>query len=327
MFAGALDGDLGHVGVDHEVDELFECCLFGGVPAESLAGLGGVAPEVDDVGGAVEVGRYLDYDFAGLDVDAFFVLALAFEAEFNAGATEGVEAEFAHGGLLTGGDDEVFGGVLLEYEPHALDVVAGVAPVAEAGEVAQVEFFLFALGYAGGCEGDFAGDESFAAALGLVVEEYAGAGVHVVGLAVFLDNPEAVELGYGVGAVGVEGGVLVLGHFLDLAVELRCGGLVEAAGLGQAALADAFEDAEDAGGVDVGCEFGRVEAYLDMALGGEVVDFVGTHLVEHLDYGHGVAQVGVVQVEVGVALEVGYAFAVVDGGAAYGAVYVISFFE
>ena len=79
MLAGALYGNLGHVGVDHEVDELFECCLSGGIPAEALAGLGWIAPEVDDVGGAVEVVRYLDNDLAGLDVDAFLVLALAFE--------------------------------------------------------------------------------------------------------------------------------------------------------------------------------------------------------------------------------------------------------
>ena len=150
---------------------------------------------------------------------------------------------------------------------------------------------------------------------------------HAVGVAVLLDDPEAVLLGDGVGAEGVEGGVLVLRDFLDLAVELGGGGLVDLAAIGEAYLADGLDDAEDADGIDIGGELGGVEADLHVALGGEVVDLRGAHVGDDADDGHGVAEVGVVEVEVGAALEVGDALAVIDGGAADDAVDVIAFVE
>ena len=60
-------------------------------------------------------------------------------------------------------------------------------------------------------------------------------------------------------AEGVEGGVLVLRHFLDLAVELGGGGLVDLAAIGKAYLADGLDDAEHADGIDIGGELGGVE--------------------------------------------------------------------
>ena len=53
---GTFGGYLGDVGLDHDADKVFEGG-FVGVPAELGLGLGGVAPEVDDVGGTVEVRR------------------------------------------------------------------------------------------------------------------------------------------------------------------------------------------------------------------------------------------------------------------------------
>ena len=240
---------------------------------------------------------------------------------------EGELGELADGVLYTGGDDEVLGTVVLQDEPHALYIVAGIAPVAQGVQVAQVETLLQALADAGGGKGDLAGDEGLAPALALVVEQDAAAAEHLVGLAVLLDNPEAVELGHGIGAVGMEGGVLVLGHLFYLAVELGGAGLVDAAGLLQVAGAHGLEHAEDAGGIDIGRELGRVEADLHVALGGQVVDLVGPHLVDHLDDGHGVAQVGIVEVEVGLALEVGNALAEVHGAAADDAVHLVTFFK
>ena len=160
-----------------------------------------------------------------------------------------------------------------------------------------------------------------------MVEEDAVAAEHAVGVAVLLDDPEAVLLGDGVGAEGVEGGVLVLRHFLDLAVELGGGGLVDLAAIGKAYLADGLDDAEHADGIDIGGELGGVEADLHVALGGEVVDLRGAHVGDDADDGHGVAEVSVVEVEVGAALEVGDALAVIDGGAADDAVDVIAFVE
>ncbi len=54
--------------------------------------------------------------------------------------------------------------------------------------------------------------------------------------------------------------------------------------------------------VGVGGVFGRVEADLDVALGGEVVDLVGLHLLHDADQVGGVGQVAIVQEQPGTAL-------------------------
>ena len=110
----------------------------------------------------------------------------------------------------------------------------------------------------------------------------------------------------------MEGRVLVLRHLLDLAVELGGRGLVDAARVGEPQLTYGLEDAQHADGIDIGRELGRVERHLYVALCGQVVDLGGAHAADDAQDAHGVAQVGVVQVEVGSALEVGYALAEVD---------------
>ena len=240
---------------------------------------------------------------------------------------EGQLAEFPDGVLLACGDDEVLGLVVLQNQPHALDVVPGIAPVAQAGQVAQVQLILLALRNAGGSQRDLAGDKSLAAALGLVVEENAGAAEHIVGFAVLLHDPEAVLLGDSVGTVGVERCVLVLGNLLDLAVQLgrRC--LIDAAGVLEAGQAHSLQHAQHAGGIDVGGELRHIKADLHMALGGEVVDLVGPHGADDGEDAHGVAQIAVVQVEVRVTLQMGDALAVIDGGTADDAVDVVALFQ
>ena len=317
--------------IDHDLHQFLEGSGIG-VPAEFGTGLRRVAPEVDDVGGAVEVGGDLyeglaDEVVGAADADTLLVLGFALPLEFDADIVEGELGKLADAMLHARGDDVVLGLAGLEDEPHTLDVVLGVAPVAEGVEVAEVEFVLQTLGDAGGGEGNLARDEGLATALALVVEEDAVAAEHAVGVAVLLDNPEAVLLGDGVGAEGVEGGVLVLGYFLDLAVELGGGGLVDLAAIGEAYLADGLDDAEDANGINIGGELGGVKADLHVALGGEVVDLRGAHVGDDADDGHGVAEVGVVEVEVGTPLEVGDALAVIDGGSADDAVDVVAFVE
>ena len=220
MVAGAFYGDFLHVVVDHEVDELFEAGLFAGVPAEAPFGFGGVTPEVDDVGGTVEVGADFDEDAAGGGVDTFLVGAFAFPAQFDAGAAEGELAEFAHGVLFAGGDDEVFGLVLLQDEPHAFNVVFGIAPVAKARQITQIELILLALRDARRGKGDLARHEGLAATLRLVVEQNARAAIHAVSLAVLLDDPKAVQLRHGIGRIGMERSLLVLRNLLHLTVKL-----------------------------------------------------------------------------------------------------------
>jgi len=125
----------------------------------------------------------------------------------------------------------------------------------------------------------------------------------------------------------VEWGVLVLWNLLDLTVELGSGGLVHAAGLGQTAKSDGFEDAENAGSVDVASELGGVETYLDVALSGKVVDLSRANLAHDLHDAHGVAKISVVEMEIGASLDMCDSLAEVDRGASYRAMDVITFFE
>src|SRR5918994_478912 len=101
----------GDVGVDHEVDQALERGLR--LPAEHLAGLGRVADQQVDLGGPEE-----------LLVDHHVLLPV------EAHPPERQLAELTHRVGLAGGDHVVVGLILLEHEPHRLDVVAGVAPVA-----------------------------------------------------------------------------------------------------------------------------------------------------------------------------------------------------
>ena len=325
VLACALDCHFLHVVVDHDVDELLKRGFLAGIPAQSAFGFGRISPEIDHVSRAVEVGADLDECFTCSLVDAFLVLAFSLPAEFDACTAECEFAEFTDGVLLAGGDDEILGPVLLEDEPHTLDVVFGISPVAQRTQVAEIELVLLALCDTCGGKGYLTGDECFAASLALMVEENAGACIHIVGLAVFLDYPEAVEFSHGIGRIGMEGGILVLRYFLYLSIEFRGRCLIEAAGVAETAEADRLQTAQNAGGVDVGCEFGGIERYLYVALGGKIIEFVGAHFGDDLKDRHRVAEIRIMQVKIGMPLEMSYAFAVIDRRTTYNAMHVVSF--
>ena len=54
----------------------------------------------------------------------------------------------------------------------------------------------------------------------------------------------------------MEWGVLVLWHFLYLAIELGSGCLIDLTGVGESELAYGLDDAENAYCIDIGCELG-----------------------------------------------------------------------
>ena len=199
--------------------------------------------------------------------------------------------------LHAGGNHKVFRGVVLENEPHTLHIVGCIAPVAQAGEVAQIKFLLLAGFDSGGGEGDFSCYEGFASAFTFVIKQDARAAKHIVGFAIFFHNPVAVEFCHGIGTIGVERRVLVLRHFLHLAVELAGAGLVDATLLGEPALTHCFQHSQHAGGIHIGSEFRRVETHLHMALCRQIVDFGGANFLHHLDDAHRVAHVGVMEMK------------------------------
>ena len=312
----------------HQLDKLLEAGL-GRIPAQFGFGFGGITPEVHHIRRTVEIFAHGHNRLANKLLGTFhnntlLINTLALKLQFNTCMFESQLGELADGVLHAGGNDKVLGLVVLENEPHTFYIVLGIAPVAEAVHIAQIEAVLQALADAGGGKGDLAGDKGLATALALVVEQDAAAAEHIVGLTVLLDNPEAVEFGHGIGAVGMEGGVLVLGNLLYLAVELGGAGLIDAAGLLQVAGTHGLEHAEHTGGIDIGRELGRVKTDLHVALGRKIVYLVGLNFVHHLHNRHGVAQVGIVQVEVGLALQMGNALTEIDTAAADDAVHFVA---
>ena len=99
----------------------------------------------------------------------------------------GVEADVGEGGRdealdrvrLARGDDVVVGRLLLQHQPHRLDVVAGEAPVALGVQVADAQLLLHPELDAGHAVRDLAGHELETAARRLVVEEDAADRVEV----------------------------------------------------------------------------------------------------------------------------------------------------
>ena len=192
----------------------------------------------------------------------------------------------------------------------------------------QIEAILQTEGDAGDGTGNLASDEIFAADRVFMTEENA------VGLAVTDGSPVGAELGDGVGAARVEGRAFLLRRFLHQAVKFGGAGLVEAALLFQTEDADGFEYAQGANavGVGVGGVFGLFKAYRDAALGGEVVDFVGLHLLDDADEAAGIGEVAVVQDELPIGLmriliEVIDAVGVEERRAALDAVDLVAFVE
>ena len=204
-----------------------------------------------------------------------------------------------------------------------------MAPVPQGAHVAQVQAVLQAQRNAADGAGDLAGDEGFAAQRAFVVEQHAIAGVNAVGLAVVHRDPVGVHLGHGVGAARVEGRGFLLGNFLHQAVQLGGAGLVEAGFFLQPANANGFQQAQRANAVGVGGVLGLFEAHRHMALGGQVVDFIGLHLLDDANQAGGVRQVPIVQDElaagfVRVLVEVVDAVGVEQAAAALDAVHLVA---
>ena len=129
-----------------------------------------------------------------------------------------------------------------------------------------------------------------------MVEQNAIAGIHAVGLPVVHCDPVGVELGHSVGAARVKG-VVSRCLLLYQAVELGCGGLVDAGFVCKTADAYRLKDAQGAQSIHVGGVFRCLEAHRHMALGAEVVDLIGLHLLNDALQVAAVAQVAVVQLQ------------------------------
>ncbi len=172
-----------------------------------------------------------------------------------------------------------------------------MAPVTLGIQVAEEEFFLQAELDAGDGPGDLAGDKCFAADGRFMVEQNAVAGKDIVSFPVVDRDPVGVDLGGTVRTSGVERGGFFLGYFPDLAKHFAGGGLVKTGFLLQAEDADGLKEAQGAEGVAVGGVFRGFKGNLDVALGGQVVDFVRLDGLDNTDQVGGIGKVTVVHEE------------------------------
>ena len=208
---------------------------------------------------------------------------------------KGQGGKLPHRVLYAGSDDEILRPLVLEHQPHALHIVLCVAPVPFAVQVPQLELVLQAAGNPPGGTGNLSRDEVLPPPLRLVVEQDAVDREHAVGLPVLLHHPVPVLLGNGVGAVGVEGRGLPLGHLPHLPVQLRGGGLVEPARLLHAQNPDALQNPQHPQRVHVPGVLRHVEAHLHVALGRQIVHLIRLHQPQNADDAAGIAQIPVVQ--------------------------------
>lgn len=105
-----------------------------------------------------------------------------------------------------------------------------------------------------------------------MIEENSVARKHVVRLTVVNDDPVAVHLGDGVRTSWIKRGLLALRDLLDLSVEFRSGGLVEADFLSKTTRMDRIEQTECSDGIDFGRVLGKIERDLHMGLGCQMVN-------------------------------------------------------
>src|SRR5918992_2721439 len=126
--------------IDHQTDHLFKACAR--LPTELLPRLGGVADQMLDLGRTQEAG-----------IDPHVPIGI------QPDVVEGDPHELANRVRLAGGYDVVVRLVLLEHEPHGLDVVLGIAPVPLRVEVPERKLLLQPELDGGGTMGDLARDE------------------------------------------------------------------------------------------------------------------------------------------------------------------------
>src|SRR5260221_6443127 len=98
-------------------------------PAELLLGLARVAEEEVDLGRSEITRVDADQCLSRRAVHPHLFASRALPGEGTADITEGDLDQFAHGMRLAGREHEIVRLSMLENAPHAVDIVAGMAPV------------------------------------------------------------------------------------------------------------------------------------------------------------------------------------------------------
>src|SRR6516165_3143639 len=96
--------------------------------------------------------------------------------------------------------------------------------------------------------------------------------MHSVGFTIIRGDPEPIEFGDTIRGSRIEWRRLALWDLADITIEFGGGGLIEPRALFQAENTNGFEKAQWTKRISIGGVFRRLKTYLNMALGGEIVD-------------------------------------------------------
>ena len=229
--------------------------------------------------------------------------------------------------LYTGGNNEVLRLVMLQHQPHAFHIVLRIAPVSLGIQIAQIEFILDTAGDSAGCQCDLTGNESLSPALGFMVEQNAVDCEHIIRFSVFLHDPEAVLFCHRIGAVGMERGVLILRHFFHSAIEFGCGCLINTAGLGQSHHTHSLQNPQHAQCIYISGIFRCLKAYLYMALGAQIVDFIRSDFSDDAHQAGGIRHVSAMENDLVLPDQMVDTAGIADGRSADQSMHFISFFQ
>src|SRR3990172_11321764 len=128
---------------------------------------------------------------------------------------------------FAGSYDKIVRNGLLEHKPHRLNIFGSIAPVSFGVDVSDHDLFLPAMFDHRDPIGYLAGYELKAPEGGLVVEEYARGGEHIIRLSIVDAHPVPEQLGNAIGASWVKRRFFSLWMGLDLAEHLPGGRLIE----------------------------------------------------------------------------------------------------
>ena len=124
---------------------------------------------------------------------ADFVNAFAFPFDFDSGTAERSFSEFTDSSGFVCGDNIIIRSVLLEHQPHCLDIIFRMSPVALGIQIAEFDIFLQAELDSCDSSGNFSCDKFQSSAFGFVIEQNARTCKQAVALPVILGDPVAAS--------------------------------------------------------------------------------------------------------------------------------------
>ena len=128
-----------------------------------------------------------------------------------------------------------------------------------------------------------------------MVKQNAVAGIHSITLAIVNSDPVGVKLRYSVRATRIERSGLLLRYLLYQAVELAGAGLVDACLFSKPQNPHRLQDPQSAQRIAVSSVFRTLKTHRYMALGAEVINLIGLHLLDDPDEVGAVGKVAVVE--------------------------------